>query len=56
MVVGTLAVLTPAELAAGGTLHGVASAAAEEAATVTVEGAVEAVVLAAATLGGSAND
>ena len=55
-MVGTLADLTPAEVAAGGTLHGVASAAPVEAATVTVECTVEAVVLAAATLGGSGDD
>ena len=53
MVVGTPAVLTPAEVAVSGTL--VASvAAAAEAAAVTVEGTVE--VLAAVTLGDSADD
>lgn len=53
VVVGTPAVLTPAEVAVGGTLVTSASA---DAAAVTVEGTVEAVVLVAATLGGSADD
>ena len=56
VVVGTPAVLTPAEVAAvGGTLV-VSAVSAAEAAAVTVEGTVEAVVLVAVTLGDSADD
>lgn len=58
MVVGTPAVLTPAEVAVhvGGTLVASAAAAEAEAPAVTVEGTVLAGVLVAAKLGGSADD